>query len=305
MCPGYWSIFQQIGLWSSSVNGGEAMIQIGLTGWGDHKELYKTGLGGTSKLTAYSSHFPIVEVDSSFYAVQPVSNYEKWACETPAHFSFIVKAYQGITGHDRGKNPFTSISSMFQAFTESIEPVRSAGKLKAVLLQFPPWFDCTKENVEYLRVVKGHLAELPAALEFRNQSWFSGEMTEKTLEFMQAEKWIHSICDEPQAGTGSIPAVLQPTDPDLTLVRFHGRNAEGWNSGGQPNWRDVRYLYRYDIEELTEWKEHLLLLEAATKEICVLFNNNSGGDAAANAKQMMRLLGIRYGRETSSQMELF
>ncbi|RCK12612.1 DUF72 domain-containing protein [Bacillus licheniformis] len=63
---------------------------------------------------------------------------------------------------------------------------------------------------------------------FRHRSWFMPQFYDKTLAFMEEQQWIHSICDEPQAGEGSIPTVLHATDSRKTLVRFHGRNKEGW-----------------------------------------------------------------------------
>lgn len=81
------------------------MIKIGLTGFGDHEELYGK-IKPADRLPAYSAHFSIVEIDSSFYAVQPVKNYVKWVSQTPGDFGFIVKAYQGMTGHLRGKKLF-------------------------------------------------------------------------------------------------------------------------------------------------------------------------------------------------------
>ncbi|AMA71506.1 DUF72 domain-containing protein [Aneurinibacillus thermoaerophilus] len=281
------------------------MILIGLTGWGDHDHLYVQKILSRDKLKVYSTHFPIVEVDSSFYAVQPVKNYVKWAEDTPQGFSFIVKAYQGMTGHLRGENPFESIGEMFDAFKNSIVPLREAGKLKAVLFQYPPWFDCTRKNVDILRYTKDKMEDIPVALEFRHQSWFAPKMRERTLAFMEKDGWIHSICDEPQAGVGSVPTVLHATDRNVTIVRFHGRNAAGWHSSGQPNWREVRYLYRYSTEELKEWKEKLELLQKQTKEICVIFNNNSGGDAADNAKELMELLGVEYDWLGPRQLKFF
>ena len=276
-------------------------IKVGLTGWGDHNELYE-GIANRDKLKIYSDHFPIVEVDSSFYAMQPAKNYLKWIEETPQDFSFIIKAYQGMTGHLRGKNPFASEDEMFGVFIDSIQPVIAAGKLKAVLFQYPPWFECRREEVDKLRYAKKRFGDIPAALEFRHQSWFAPEMRDRTLSFMEEEGWIHSICDEPQAGEGSVPAVLHPTHSELTIVRFHGRNLAGWNQNGQPNWREVRYLYRYSLEELQEWKEKIGEIQKQTKEICLVFNNNSGGDAAANGKQMMELLGLKYGGNVPRQI---
>jgi uncharacterized protein YecE (DUF72 family) len=281
------------------------LIRIGLAGWGDHEDLYRDGVRPQDKLKRYSEHFSVVEVDSSFYAIQPAKNYERWAEVTPPEFGFVVKAYQGMTGHLRGKPAELNTESMFQAFRESIRPLQEAGKLIAALFQFPPWFDCTRTNVATLRRCKQQMADIPVMLEFRHQSWFTEEMRERTLDFMSREGWIHSICDEPQAGPGSVPTVLVPTNDRLTLVRFHGRNVSGWNSSGSPSWRDVRYLYRYNTEELLAWKEQLLELKQSTKEVVVIFNNNSGGDAVSNAKELMSLLGLQPKDLTPRQLDLF
>lgn len=283
------------------------MIRIGLAGWGDHEALYPPGTGASDKLRVYGKTFPVVEVDSSFYAIQPQRNFVKWAQETPETFGFVVKAYQGMTGHQRGKPAPESPEATFAAFGESIRPLLDAGKLKAVLFQYPPWFDCSRKHVDELRQAKEWMGDVPLALEFRHQSWFEPEMREKTLAFMRREGWVHSVCDEPQAGAGSVPTVAVATHPELTIVRFHGRNAEGWNSGGQPNWRDVRYLYRYSRDELAEWTGRLAQLSEQSKEVCVIFNNNSGGDAAGNALDLAGMLGLGYPGlpEPPEQLELF
>jgi uncharacterized protein YecE (DUF72 family) len=280
------------------------MIKIGVTGWGDHDSLYPDGTPARDKLAVYSGHFPVVEVDSSFYAVQPVKNYEKWVASTPKDFSFVVKAYQGMTGHSRGKLPFESVKEMYEAFIESIQPVITSGKLEMVLFQYPPWFDCRKENVQMLRYAKEMMGDIPVALEFRNQTWFSDEMKDKTLQFIRQENWIHTVCDEPQAGQGSIPIIMHTT-PEKTLVRMHGRNVYGWNNQGQPNWREVRYLYRYNETELQEWRDRIQQLASETKDLTILFNNNSGGDAADNAKQMIDFLDIHYDFLAPRQLDLF
>lgn len=282
------------------------MIYIGLAGWGDQDSLY-AGTPGKDKLAAYAGHFPTVEVDSSFYAILPDKNYGKWAAETPASFSFVVKAYQGMTGHLRGGHPFADDGDMFRAFRSSVQPMLDADKMAAVLFQYPPWFDCTRENVDKLRYAKEAMGDIPVALEFRHQSWFAPDMREKTLAFMEREGWIHSICDEPQSGVGSVPTVLHPTDRRITIVRFHGRNTAGWNSEGRDrqSWREVRYLYHYSEAELLEWKIWLLQLQEQCEHVYVVFNNNSGGHAAGNAKAMMRLLGIEYGDLAPRQLDLF
>lgn len=280
------------------------MIKIGLTGFGDHEELYGK-IKPADRLPAYSAYFSIVEIDSSFYAVQPVKNYVKWVNQTPEQFKFIVKAYQGMTGHLRDKkNYYDTPEEMYRAFHTSIAPVRSAGKLAMTLFQFPPWFDCTKDNVEFLREAKERMLDVPSAIEFRNDSWFSPELRSRTLQFLEQEGWIHTIADEPQAGSGSIPIVPVATTPDITYVRLHGRNTGGWNQSSHPDWRKLRYLYRYSTEELVEWKDRLLTLTQSSRDIYVVFNNNSAGDATPNAQELQSLLGIDGGL-APRQLDLF
>ncbi|RFU63798.1 DUF72 domain-containing protein [Peribacillus glennii] len=281
------------------------MIYIGVTGWGDHDSLYPDKISSRDKLKEYASHFPIVELDASFYAIQPIRNAEKWIADTPSSFRFIVKAYQGMTGHQRGEIPFGNQQEMFAAFSDSLQTFKEAGKLSMVLFQFPPWFECKKENVEYLRWCKQEMGNTPVAIEFRNNTWYQPRFYDKTLAFIKKEGWIHTVCDEPQAGEGSVPIVPEATDPDKTLVRFHGRNVNGWKKPGAGNWREVRYLYRYNRKELEEWVQKLRELEKQSKNIYVLFNNNSGGDASLNAKEMIRLLDIKYEGLAPRQLGLF
>ncbi|WP_409271167.1 DUF72 domain-containing protein [Neobacillus sp. SCS-31] len=281
------------------------MIYIGVTGWGDHDSLYRPGMPGREKLSEYAGHFPVVEVDAAFYAIQPIKNSTRWVEQVPADFQFIVKAYQGMTGHQRGDSPFETETDMFAAFKESLNPYLDHGKLAMALFQFPPWFDCKKENVDYLRFCKAEMGDIPCAVEFRHQSWYSPAFRQQTLEFLRNEKWIHSVCDEPQAGSGSIPIVLEATHPDKTLVRFHGRNVHGWQKKNAKNWREVRYLYKYNREELAQWANYLKQLQQQSKDLYVLFNNNSGGDAAGNAKEMIEILGIEYDILAPRQLDLF
>lgn len=268
-------------------------IEIGLAGWGDHDSLYLSAPKSKDKLRMYARHFPLVEVDSSFYAIQPPERMAKWADDTPDGFGFIVKAYQEMTGHQRGQPYYKEADEMYSAFRESLAPLIERGKLRAALFQYPPWFNCTRDAVNLLRETKRRMDGIPCALEFRHQSWFQPEFLEKTLAFMREEGWIHSVCDEPQAGEGSIPAVPEATDPEYTIVRFHGRNGTGWNNGGGADWRAVRYLYRYSEEELEGWRRRLEELETQSKTVGIVFNNNSGGDAADNAKLLMAMLGQR------------
>ncbi len=282
---------------------GGQMIKIGLTGWGDHPDLYVSS--AKEKLKDYSANFPVVELDAAFYAIQPDKNIQKWIRETPNNFQFVVKAYQGMTGHQRGEIPFETTEEMFEAYRKSILPFQEAGKLSMVLAQFPPWFKCEKENVQYLRTIREELKDFEVAVEFRHQSWYSPEYERGTLEFLRENEFHHSVCDEPQIGEGSIPLVPVATSKKV-LVRLHGRNAAGWlNPGNREKWREVRYLYDYNKEELTYIKKVCEQLDKQASEVIVLFNNNSGGHAAKNAKAFQHMLDIEFKGLAPKQLDLF
>lgn len=282
------------------------MILAGLTGWGDHPDVYGPGSKQKDKLTDYTGHFPIVELDSSFYAVQPERNIRKWIAETPDSFQFIVKAYQAMTGHLRGENPFETEKEMYEAYIKSIRPLKEAGKLAMVLLQFPPWFDCVKENVDEIRRITAKLSEFDLAIEFRHQSWYAEGLREKTFEFLRDNNLIHSVCDEPQSGDGSIPLVPVSTRKDKVLFRLHGRNVHGWvNTGNSKKWREVRYLYDYNEAEMKEISEAANKLADQADSVYVIFNNNSGGHAAGDAKQFQQMNDLTFEDLAQKQMDLF
>ena len=283
------------------------MIHIGLTGWGDHPDVYQSSSNAKAKLKEYSMHFPIVELDASFYAIQPERNIRKWIDETPETFQFIVKAYQGMTGHLRGKSPYDSTEEMFNQFKLSVEPLRDAGKLAMILMQFPPWFDCKKENVDELRSIRRLLEGYDIAIEFRHQSWYAGELREKSIAFLRDHAFIHTIADEPQDGDGSVPLVAVSTREEKAFVRLHGRNVGGWRNrtGDSEAWRKVRYLYNYSDEELKEIQAVIEGLNSSTDHVFVIFNNNSGGHAAENAKRLQKLMGIDFHALAPKQLDIF
>ena len=155
---------------------------------------------------------------------------ENGLLETPDKFRFIVKAYQGMTGHHRGELPYESVDDMYEQFRLSIQPLQESGKLAMILVQFPPWFDCTKSNVNEIRFICAKLKGFDIAIEFRHQSWYAPKFRQGTLDFLRSLDVIHSVCDEPQSGDGSIPLVPETTRTDKVLFRLHGRNVYGWRN---------------------------------------------------------------------------
>ncbi len=282
------------------------MIEIGLTGWGDHDTLYEDLERKTDKLKTYASHFPIVELDASYYAIQPERNIMKWINETPNRFQFVVKIHQALTLHADYRDYAESRDVLFKQFKEMINPLKEHNKLAMVLVQFPPWFDCNVQNINYILYVRKQLTDIPMSIEFRHQSWFDNQYKEQTLSFLTQHQIIHAVVDEPQVKEGSIPLVNRITS-DIAFVRYHGRNHYGWTKKDMTDqeWRDVRYLYDYSEDELADLARKVEILNQKAKKVYVIFNNNSGGHAANNAKKYQNILDIDYEGLAPQQLKLF
>lgn len=276
------------------------MIVVGLTGWGDHPSLSSGVTTSKDKLFDYTGHFLTVEVDTSFYAIPSKEHVRKWCEDTPENFRFVVKAYQGMTGHLRGDIPFETKNDMFNAFIECANEFKRYGKLAMVLAQFPPWFDCQAKNVQYLLYIRQQLKDFEVAIEFRNQTWYAKNVVQQTMDFLREHQFIHTICDEPQAGVGSVPFYPVVT-ASKALIRIHG-----WrNTGNAENWRKVRFLYDYNKEELQQLGHSMQKLEKEVNELFVLFNNNSGNHAAKNAKELQDMLNIKDVGLAPKQLNMF
>src|SRR5581483_9977718 len=127
-------------------------IRVGTCNWADHEHFYPPGIKPTDRIAYYARHFPVVEIDSTFYTPMPARNFEGWAKRTPPGFVFNVKAFRSLTQHNRdldGK-PLEPEARDFERFSAMIEPLREAGKLGAVHFQFPPWFTAGPENFDYI-----------------------------------------------------------------------------------------------------------------------------------------------------------
>lgn len=282
------------------------MIRIGLTGFTDHPLLVSSATKASDKLFDYSGHFPIVEIDSSFYAIPQQQTVEKWVAQTPKNFQFVVKAYQAMTGHQKREDwTFSSIEEIYQTFEECLMPMQQANKLYTVLVQFPPWYDATEKNKQYIKKMNQRLAHFQLAVEFRNQTWFAPQQSEATLQFLATENIIHVICDEPQAGIGTVPFVAEATTSKV-MLRLHGRNLHGWrNVGNKEHWRKVRFLYNYNDQELQQFATVCQQFEQQGKDVVVTFNNNSAHDAAPNAKRLQQLLDVKYDGLAPRQLDIF
>ncbi|WP_423189078.1 DUF72 domain-containing protein [Alkalibacterium sp. f15] len=278
------------------------MITIGLTGWSDHDLIQHDP---QRKLQEYAGHFPVVELDTSFYAIPKRQTILNWIEKTPEAFQFFPKAYGVMTLHKPFEEEFTTMDDAFEAYLAAFQTMLDQDRVKAFLFQFPPNFDCVKKHVTYLRYVKSKMQDLPMAIEFRNPSWFSEKNKERTLAFLKEFQWTNVVVDQPQTPNNSVPKIPEVTAASLSVIRLHGRNYEGWLGENVTDWRAERTLYDYSTEELEELSALVKQLNRDAEEVCVIFNNNSGGHAAKNAKSLQQLLGLDFSGLAPKQLDLF
>lgn len=276
------------------------MIQIGCTSFKEHT--YLTGKKETS-LFEYAAHFPLVEMDTSFYAIPKQTYVKEWLKQVPKHFQFIMKLPKVFTKHeDLGEG--NTLNELAQEFLESLRPMFEQGQLFCLLAQFPPFFACTRENVDYLRRIRQLFPNIPLAVELRNNSWYSPALLEQTRSFMKEQHFSLVMADEPKKLSSTIPLDDFVSHSNFAFFRFHGRNDAGWNATG-PDAKRLRTNYRYQKEELNSLKEAVIKAEEQSKKVAVIFNNNAGGDAAENALQFKDLLQLNFENLNPNQMELF
>lgn len=281
------------------------MITIGLTTWKEHPAL----IGGEERpvtLTEYAGRLPVVELDTPFYGIPRQSTVANWQAAVPDGFQYILKANQVMTRHDR-QHPLdeAGITAAFDQFIMAIQPMVTAGKLMTVLFQFPPFFNRTMANIQYLRDVRLKMGKLPVAVEFRSPSWFETPgMTADVMAYLQSLKLTNVTTDEPHNLNDGIPLVETVTTPELAVVRLHGRNAQGWFNQGA-DWRKTRTLYRYSEAELQDIAALVKRVAQHAQQVCVIFNNNSAKDAAPNALRLQEILGLHWQNLAPQQLDLF
>src|SRR2546423_170030 len=128
-------------------------------------------------------------------------------------------------------------ATVWEWFLDGVEPLREAGQLGSVLLQYPRWFFTSSQNRDLILEAQERLGEgVRVAVEFRNASWFNAKNIERTMRFLEEHKLPLVMVDGPQGFKSSVPPIAATTSPDLAVVRFHGRRAAagGGAAGRRP-----------------------------------------------------------------------
>jgi uncharacterized protein YecE (DUF72 family) len=239
---------------------------------------YPPGARAGQMLALYARHFPITELNYTWYQMPKSQSIERMRRLAPAGFRFAAKLTRTMT-HEIDTGQWRSQAARYR---DGISPLVQARQLAAVLLQFPPGFTRTPPNRRYLADLLDELEDLPLAVEFRHVSWAADRV------FAELERRHTTLVtvDEPSL-PGLFPRLDIVTNPEFFYVRFHGRNAGGWRSGTMQH----QFDYDYGNDELREWADGpITTMNRRAPTGIIFFNNHVRAQAPRNAMQLVRLL---------------
>lgn len=263
------------------------------------------------RLKFYASRFPIVEVDSTYYFPPSPQLARTWVERTPADFVMNVKAYSLLTGHPtrpaslwrdlrdelpadvaKKRNLYPkhlepdALDEVWGRFVDALRPLVKAGKLGAVLMQYPPWFVPKRDNREELARMRERMGELPVCVELRAPTWFRARDRARTVDLLRDLRVSLVVVDAPKVS--KLPTVLDVTDDDLVVVRFHGRADDTWDA--RTGTAAERFNYRYSKQQLRPWAKKLERLAGEAREVHALMNNCYQDHGVRNAAELRAML---------------
>ncbi len=275
----------------------------------------KRTMSAEQRLRFYAEQFPLAEIDSTYYAPPSEQQARLWAERTPDGFRFDVKAYSLLTGHPtrpkslwkdmreqidpdaEGKRniyahhlPPDAIEEAWRRFAAALRPLHDAGRLGAILFQYPRWFTPKKDNRKELSTLRARLPDYRIAVEFRSPRWLAeARDRERTLGTLADDELVFVGVDAPEVS--ELPRMFAVTNPELFIVRFHGRADKTWNDTSRS--AAERFRYRYSTGELKELVPELAARAHEASETHLLMNNCYRDYSVRNAAELHDLL-ARY-----------
>jgi len=262
-------------------------VRVGVAGW-DYPDwagrVYPEGRDGVDRLRCVAARFDLIEVNSTFYRPASARAANSWLDRTRdlTHLRFAAKLWRSFT-HERGAWRNADVAAVHAG----MEPLRGAGRLVALLVQFPWSFRNEPQSRRHLQRVLDAFAAYPLHVEVRHDSWDDASF----------RSWLHRR----DVGLASIDqplfdGSLQPADHvtgRTAYLRLHGRNHAAWFRADAT--RDERYDYDYTDAELTPWiaRAHSLAARDDVDHVDVVFNNHYRGQAVRNAERFRSLLATR------------
>jgi uncharacterized protein YecE (DUF72 family) len=244
-----------------------ARFYIGTSGWAYKdwgKKFFPKGLPVSEHLSYLADHFNTVEINASFYRLQPAKNYRRWREATPKDFIFSIKVSRYITHIKRME---AVVQPWKKFFKETLQLKQKQGPF---LFQFPAFFTGRPDQVKRIdqflrRTRKGR--KIPMAFEFRHANCFSKEM----LKVLEKHKVALVF-----ANSAKYPAAPSVSFTDFVYFRLHGPKRLFGSS--------------YSQKELQTQARIMKKYQRQGKDVYAYFNNDMDANAPANAKLLQKLL---------------
>lgn len=230
--------------------------------------------------TYLAQFFDTIEINTSFYQPLRPSFAEQWIERVAGNprFVFTAKLWKRFTHEDGGTGQEE------RAVHEGFAPLAAAGKLGAVLLQFPYSFHRSEENTARLRELFQRFGGYRLVVEIRHNSWNQAEffhlLRERGVGFCNI--------DQPLVGRSVKPT--ERTTASVGYVRLHGRRYDSWFSDDPASPPEERYNYLYSESELAPWVDRVHRLAHHAANTFVIANNHFEAKAVVNALQFIHLL---------------
>lgn len=269
-------------------------------------------MSAEERLQFYAAKFPLAEIDSTYYAPPAEQQARQWAQGTPEGFRFDVKAYSLLTGHPTKpqslwkdlrtqlpeevrdkRNLYAShldpeaLDEAWRRFAAALAPLQDAGRLAAILFQYPPWFHPSKEHRAQLESLRERLPDHGICIELRSPLWVATDRDrERTFALLRDLQLTYVCVDAPQAS--ELPRLLELTTPELFVMRFHGRANDTWK--GRATSAAERFRYLYTDTEMEELANELTPVTKQANETHLLMNNCYRDYGVRNAAQLREIL---------------
>jgi uncharacterized protein YecE (DUF72 family) len=270
-------------------------IRVGTAGW-SYKDwegvFYPPGMQRQKRhaLEFLAQCFDVVEINTSFYGHIKPELAKLWGRKVDAvnpKFVFTAKLHRSFTHSPIAVMEPTSAATIRpndedeKLAREGLDALASAGKLGALLIQFPVSYKNTSLNREYLESLLRQFIEFPRVVEVRHESWNNPE----TLSYFTERSVAFCNIDQPLIGR-SLGATEHVTSP-VGYVRLHGRNYDQWFEAEKSA---DRYNYFYSEAELAGWKEKIERIAKKAEVTYVVANNHFEAKAGVNALQLRHML---------------
>jgi uncharacterized protein YecE (DUF72 family) len=258
-------------------------VCVGCSGYGYLEwvgPVYPAGTAREDFIGHYARSFRTVELNDTAYEMPAADGLRELADRAGPTLSFSVKAHESLTHRIESGG----WKARAHAFVEALGPLREAGRLEAVLLQFPPAFGYGVDERRYLdglvAALSASSAGLPLAVEFGDPAWYNN----RVFDALRSRSVAVASVDLPELG--GLPPVIDLVTAPLAYIRLHGRNARSWWGSDSAS----RYDYLYTDAELRAWVQRVRGIASRAEKVLVYFNNYRNGQAAANAATFAGML---------------